>query len=136
MACIFLITGCASTNSTSTDNKQMSETWNQANKAYASKEWNRAQTLFSELTEQFPEDSEALFRFGVSAYRDGNNRLAEESFEKVIRLEPNNIKATYNLGILELSNAYRLMLQCSRNASTSAERRKYKRLADKISAIQ
>lgn len=131
-----LLTGCASTSSTSTDKKQMSETWNQANKAYANKEWNKSQTLFRELTEQFPDDSEALFRLGVSAYRDGNNRLAEESFEKVIRLDPNNIKATYNLGIMELSNAYRLILQCSRNASTSEERRKYKRLAEKISSIQ
>lgn len=131
-----LMTGCASTTSMSTENKKMSEVWTQANKAYENKEWNRALLLFSELTTQFPDDAEALFRLGVSAYRDGNNRLAEESFEKVIRLEPNNVKATYNLGIMELSNAYSLMLQCSRNATTSAERRKYKRLADKISALQ
>jgi outer membrane protein assembly factor BamD (BamD/ComL family) len=134
-----LITGCASTSSTNATGpgkRQMSETWSQANKAYANKEWSRAQKLFGELTEHFPEDSEALFRLGVSAYRDGNNRLAEESFEKVIRLEPENVKATYNLGIMELANAYRLMMQCARNASTSAERRKYKRLAEKIAAIQ
>jgi outer membrane protein assembly factor BamD (BamD/ComL family) len=133
---VLQLTACASSDKLEQGEKPLADTWRQANDAYAEKEWNKAQVLYEVITEKFPDDSEAHFRMGVSAYRQGNRKLAEESFSKVVRLEPGSTKAAFNLAIVQLNDAYDLLMQCVRNAANDAERIKYSQMAQRIAELQ
>lgn len=133
---IFLLSGCATSGVASHEEKSSADTWKRANDAYKNSNWQVAESLYQEITENFPDDSEAYFRLAVSAYRQGKLKLAEESFTQVLRLEPGNTKASFNLGIMQLNRAYNLFVECARNAKTEAERMKYRKLAQSLAELQ
>ena len=130
------ISACASTDTVKHDAKPLADTWRQANNAYSEKEWHKAQILYEIIVERFPDDSEAHFRMGVAAYRQGNRQLAEKSFSQVVSLEPGSTKAAYNLSIIKLNEAYELIMQCAKNAPNETEKLKYTNLAKRIAEIQ
>ena len=131
-----LLSGCASSGVTDHEESSSADTWKHANDAYKNGNWERAESLYQKITENFPDDSEAYFRLGVSAYRQGKLKLAEESFSKVILLKPDNTKASFNLGVIQLNRAYTLFLECARNAKTEKQRSKYIKLAQSIAELQ
>lgn len=133
---VVLLTSCTSVGSNKINSISMSDVWVDANRAYMAQKWNDAQSLYEKLTEAFPSDSEAHFRLGVSAYRQGNAELAEKSFSHVVNLEPNNSKAMYNLAVLQISSAYSLLKKCAINASSDVEREKYLEMIKNIETIK
>ena len=101
--CVFSIllclSGCASQN-TSVDILRK-----QAYTAYQNGEYQKAAEHFTTLVEKAPEDGDYWFRLANSHARTKHPNLAIAAYQKALLLAPDNEKAWYNMGIVQMQMA-------------------------------
>ncbi|WP_417764757.1 tetratricopeptide repeat protein [Shewanella chilikensis] len=87
------------------DNVPPKELWKSADNAYRNQDWQLSYSLYSQISDQLT-DADIEFRKGVSAFRLGRIKAAEQAFESAIEIQPSHKKALFNLAIINISRGY------------------------------
>lgn len=90
-----------------------------AENAYARGDWVTAAREFKALTNSYPRNSQVWFGYGAAAALSGSLEDAAQGFEAVLRIDPQDARAAYNLGLVRLSQA-ELALNAARSHSAAA----------------
>lgn len=65
--------------------------------------YERAETAFSSVLEQNPDDFEVLYNLGLAAARAGRHDRARQAFEGALKARPDDVDSLYELGRVETS---------------------------------
>ncbi|CAB5691619.1 Predicted methyltransferase (contains TPR repeat) [Delftia tsuruhatensis] len=76
-----------------------------AEDAYARGDWLGASRQFKQLTSIYPNNAQLWFGYGASAALSGDLAEAAAGFEAALRIDGNDARAAYNLGLVRLSQA-------------------------------
>ncbi|MFL0797130.1 MAG: tetratricopeptide repeat protein [Cellvibrionaceae bacterium] len=98
---ILVLSGCG-TNSSKPDLQSLAQWRSLADQAYANKAYDKAIQLYSRLTKAVPKEASNWFRLGNAYSRVGNHQQAIAAYREVLVREPENSKAWYNSGLMEL----------------------------------
>lgn len=106
-AIAMLLTGCSTVPPTS--NPGVLARLAKADAAYQSGNFDTAESIYLKLLSDAPPAVEARFRLGVIAYHRGNLHEAETYFQKVLAHDPRHSRALYDLSMVHLEQARRLL---------------------------
>jgi Tfp pilus assembly protein PilF len=81
----------------------------QADSNYQSGKFDAARKQYETLVQTNPRFAIGYVRLGVIAYRAGETESARSSFESALKADPRNTQATYNLAMLHLNDAAKLL---------------------------
>ena len=107
VAWIIAISGCS--HSPSRQQADQMRLARQADLNYQSGKFDVARKQYESLVQLNPKFSVGFMRLGVIAYRAGAVDAARNNFEAALRADPRNTQATYNLAMLHLNDAARLL---------------------------
>ena len=112
--------GCSSPSTR--ENAQLLQLARQADLNYQSGKFDLAHRQYEQLIAANPKFVPGHLRLGALAYRRGDTSAARDRFEIATRLDPRNEQAKYNLAMLHLNEASRLLNEYA-NLSARASRR-------------
>ncbi len=98
---LLILSGCG-TNSTQPDIQNLAQWRSLADQAYANKAYDKAIQLYSRLARAVPKEASNWFRLGNAYSRVGNHQQAIAAYREVLVRDPQNSKAWYNAGLMEL----------------------------------
>ncbi len=81
----------------------------QADANYRGGKFDMARKQYASLVKMQPKFAAGYVRLGVIAYRDGQKDLARSQFELALKADPRNAQASFNLAMLHLDDAARLL---------------------------
>ncbi len=73
-------------------------TFDDAESVFFEKRYEEATRLFAAYVEQRPENTWGHYMLGLSAWKNGDYELAEQSFDKTLERDPKHLKSLRNLG--------------------------------------
>lgn len=76
-----------------------------AEAAYATRDWARAEAGYLAAVRASPRDPQAWFKLGNVYFRRGEHELAARAYEETLRVAPDHAKAWHNLGVVRLHQA-------------------------------
>jgi predicted Zn-dependent protease len=80
-----------------------------ADASYAAGDHDAAKQKYEELLRAKPDHARAALRLGAIAYREGDLAAAEQYFAGVVARDARQANAKYNLAVVKLSHARRLL---------------------------
>lgn len=114
LACVILCTACAS--APAKQSASFLRLTRDADASYQAGDLKAAQKKYELLLKANRTYATAYVRLGSIAYRQGNLPLAKAQFQRAVDQDPNNGQARYNLAMLSLNEARRLLRECLRLA--------------------
>lgn len=117
---VAILIGCSS--SSTRNDAQLMQLARQADLNYQSGKFDLAHQQYERLIAANPRFVPGHLRLGALAYRKGDTSAARYRFEIAARLDPHNEQAKYNLAMLHLNEASRLLNDYA-NFSLRASRR-------------
>ena len=115
------LAGCATgtfattTENSSTDYLLIKE---QADQAYAKKQYDVAETEYRRLTDAVPRDADAWFKLGNIYARTHKPEKAIKAYREAILRDPKLSKAWHNLGVVHMRQAANAFLSLQKHATT------------------
>lgn len=94
----------------------------QAEVNYQNGRFDLARRQYERIVDANPKYVPAHVRLGVIAYRQGNALSARERFELAAELDPGNEQVQYNLAMLHLNEATRLLNHYATSATRAGNR--------------
>lgn len=131
----FLCAGCQTSPKNAVPNKLRS-TLHSAELRYQAGDLQAAAELYREAVVMQPRLADVYLRLGVIAYRRNELTSAEQYFKQVLRIEPRNERALFDLSLLRMQQARELVEQFLAVSSTrSARRSEAEVLAEQLEKI-
>lgn len=90
----------------------------QADQAYAKKQYNIAETEYLRLTDAVPRDADAWFKLGNIYARTHKPEKAIKAYHEAILREPGLSKAWHNMGVVHMRQAANAFLSLQKHATT------------------
>lgn len=100
----------------------------EANLYYQTKDYATYKKLIGEAIAKTPNDVDLLFNYGAVSSSMGNSKEAKEYFEKVISIDPKNVKAYNNLGALAIEGDDKIVKEMQGLGMTPKESKRYDEL--------
>lgn len=100
----------------------------EANLYYQTKDYATYKKLIGEALAKTPNDVDLLFNYGAVSSSMGNSKEAKEYFEKVISIDPKNVKAYNNLGALAIEGDDKIVKEMQGLGMTPKESKRYDEL--------
>lgn len=97
----------------------------EADMYYRLKDMDSYKKSISEVLAKNPNDADMLYNLGVVSMQAGNDKEAEEFFNKAIAAKPEYINAYINLSSLKLSGEKPLVEQMNKLGGSAADMKKY-----------
>ncbi len=102
-----LLTACSS--SPSRERSELMQLARQADQNYQNGKFDAARRQYEKVVSANPKFVPGHVRLGVIAYREGDAVAARQRFELAAQLDPRNEQVKYNLAMLHLNEATRLL---------------------------
>jgi thioredoxin-like negative regulator of GroEL len=99
-----------------------------ADRSYQRHDLTSAKREYQEVLDAKPDYIPAHIRLGAIAYEQGDNLTATAEFKIVIAAEPRNTQARYNLALVNLDEAHRLLGEYLHLQPAAADREKIRAL--------
>ena len=148
MACMLLATACASHGPTrgpvppekpSKANNKLTQFINEeqdANRAYAAGNMERAAQLYADLLKTTPNEAEYWYRLGNAHFRLQQPDEAVADYGRALQLNPAHARAWHNLGVVRMRQAQAAMIASAANAKADDPLRdSSKVMAERITGI-
>lgn len=103
----------------------------EANLYYQTKDYATYKKLIGEALMKTPNDVDLLFNYGAVSSSMGNSKEAKEYFEKVLSVDPKNIKAYNNLGALSIEGDEKIVKEMQGLGTTPKDNKRYDELNKK-----
>jgi Flp pilus assembly protein TadD len=120
LSVLALLAGCGS--SPNRERTQLMQLARQADLNFQSGKFDLARQQYERLVTANPKFVPGHLRLGALAYRKGDIFAARERFEMATRLDPRNEQAKYNLAMLHLYEASRLLNDYAKLSTKGAHR--------------
>lgn len=105
LSALVLLSGCVSMGGKVNSPDVQAEKIKVAEQLYTDGNFNAAEKLFIEIEKEGFSNSQVLYRLGNICYRKGEVGKAAGYFESVIKIDPRNPKAHFNLATIRLMQA-------------------------------
>lgn len=105
LSALFLLSGCVSLGSRENNADVQAEKIKVAEQSYSDGNFDAAEKLFKEIERDGFGNAPVLYRLGNLYYRKGDVGKAAAYFESVIKIDPRNPKAHFNLATIRLMQA-------------------------------
>jgi tetratricopeptide (TPR) repeat protein len=107
----------------------------QADLNYRAGKYEAARKQYESLLAMNPGFSVGQVRLGVIAYGEGDAKTARSHFERALQHDPQNTQASFNLAMLHLTDATRLLGTYINESQATAQRERVQTLLDQIKAF-
>ncbi|MGZ9899905.1 tetratricopeptide repeat protein [Shewanella gaetbuli] len=107
---IILLLGCANSPSNKS-NTNLINMLSHANEAYQEARLNDAETQYLAIKQSYPQYKEAWFKLGNIYARQGRLKAAIKQYETVIQLDAEDGRAWYNLAIVKVNEAKKVLTE-------------------------